>query len=143
MFAQHFGHTMDHQIYQHSINPGNVNRAINASVAVTQYSPTARLWVAERGNEGVVKLLFERVDMDPNAPETEFRWIPLRQVPWAEHEEILKLLLTREDITSNIADTNYGRILFFWAAERGHQGVLKLLLEQEGINPNIVDIKYG
>ena len=91
-------------------------------------------WAARSGHEGVVKLLLEREDVDPDGPDKN----DLAPLGWAVvrgHEEVVKLLLERENVDPNRPDANNITPLVC-AATLGHEGVVKLLLGQGTVDPN-------
>ena len=92
------------------------------------------------GHEGVIKLLLEREDVDPNRPNKYDR-TPLGCAARKGHEGVVKLLLERGDINPNRPDENDQTPLGLAAIE-GHKGVVKLLLERGDVDPNRPD-KYG
>ena len=80
-------------------------------------------------SEGVVRLLLDRKDVDPNRLDknnrTPFEWAAL-----GGHEGVVGLLLYRKDVSLNRLDKNdqtpLGR-----AATKEHEGAVKLFLERE------------
>jgi len=96
-------------------------------------------WGARGGHEGVVKLLLEREDIDPNTADTFSERTPLSWAAENGHEGVVKLLLGRKDTNPNTTDTIYDRTPLSWAAESGHEGVVRLLLERGDVNLNIPD----
>ena len=95
---------------------------------------TPLTWAARNGREGVVKLLLERENVDPNLVDTNGNG-PLGCAAANGHEGVVKLLLKRENVDPNFADTN-GNGPLGWATVSGHEGVVKLLLERENVDPN-------
>jgi len=93
-------------------------------------------WAAEKGHEGIVKLLLERRDINPNTSDTIYGRTPLLWAAGTGHEEIVKLLLESRNVNPNISSKS-GQTPLLWAAETGHEGIVKLLLEMRGVNPNI------
>ena len=67
------------------------------------------LCAAVHGDEGAVKLLLERQDINPNVTDTRCGGTPLIWAVEFGHEAVVKLLLQREDIDPNTADTKYGQ----------------------------------
>jgi len=43
----------------------------------TKYGQTPLSWAAERGHEGIVKMLLERKDVNPDHPDTRYGRTPL------------------------------------------------------------------
>ena len=103
---------------------------------------TALTWAARQGNDGVVKVLLEREDVNPNQADTECGRTPLLWAAEKGHKEVVKILLEREDIDPNKADAEYGQTPLSRAVQRGHEGIAKMLLEREDVDPNQVDTKY-
>jgi len=65
---------------------------------------TALVWVAIQDHKEGVKILLQRKDLNPNAPDTKYGGTPL---PWAAeygYDRIVRLLLEREDINPNTPD---------------------------------------
>jgi len=102
------------------------------------------VWVLHRscmlppqGNEGVVRLLLTRDDINPDKPDNNGR-TPLSWTSQTGHEGVANLLLARDDINPNKADNNGGTPLL-WASYYKHEGVAKLLLARNDVNPNKVN----
>jgi ankyrin repeat protein len=87
---------------------------------------------AEKGHEGVVKLLLARSDIQVDSKDTSFGRTPLLLAAKKGHEGIVKLLLARNDIQVDSKD-RYGRTALSFASEKGHEGVVKLLLAHSNI----------
>ena len=111
--------------------------------AVDCMGSTALTWAAMRGHEGVVKMLLEREDVNPNQADTRYGWTPLWWAAGCGHERVVKMLLEREDVNPNQPDTGSGRTPLSWAAKKGHERVVKMLLEREDVNPNQPDTGSG
>ena len=93
-------------------------------------------WAAEEGHEGIVKLLLERKDVNPNIPDTWRGQTPLSHAAANGHEGTVKLLLGRKDVNPDIPDTWDGRTPLSKAAGNSHEGVVKLLSGRGDVNPN-------
>jgi len=104
---------------------------------------TALIWAAVKGHDGVVRILLERGDINPDQADTEYGRMPLSWAAANGHEGVVRILLEREDVNPNQVDTEYGQTPLSWAAENGHEGVVRILLEREDINPNQVDTCNG
>ena len=91
-------------------------------------------YAARNEHEGVVKLLLEQENVNPDLQDK----IGLTPLAWAAArgcEGVAKLLLEHENVDPNRLDKN-GLVPLGWAAGRGHEGVVKLLLGQENVDPN-------
>ena len=103
---------------------------------------TALTWAAIKGHDGVVKILLERADVNPNQADIEYGRTPLWWAAENGHEEVVKMLLEREEVNPNQADTKYSRTPLLCAVREGHEGIVKFLLEQEDANPDQADTEY-
>jgi len=101
---------------------------------------TLLAWASRNGHEGVVKLLLEREEVNPDKPDDLDR-TPLSYAASGGYEGVVKLLLEREEVNSDKPDDG-GRTPLSYAAQSGHEGVAKLLLEREEVNPDKPD-NYG
>ena len=100
-------------------------------------------WAAEKGHEGIVKLLLRRKDVNPDTPDTMSGRTPLSLAAKNGHEGIVKLLLGRKDVNPDTLNIYYGQTLLSWAAENGHEGIVKLLLGRKDVNPDTRDTMFG
>ena len=91
----------------------------------------------------MVKILFDRKDVNLNQADTEWGATPLSWAATGGNEGVVKILLEQEDINPDQADTASGRTPLSWAAENGYEGIVKILLEREDVDPNRPDTKYG
>jgi len=105
----------------------------------TECGQTPLLWATKEGHEGVVRILLEREDVNPNQADTECGQTPLSWAAENGHEGVVKILLERGDVNLNQTDIKYGRTPLLWATKEGHEGVVKMLLEREDVNPNQAD----
>ena len=105
--------------------------------AVDLRGNTALAWAARRGQEGVVRILVERKDVNPNTPEEDGR-TPLSWAAENGHDGIVRILLERNDINPTTAD-KYGLTPLSWAAQKGREVVVRIILERNDINPNTPD----
>jgi len=92
---------------------------------------TPLAWVARNGHEGVVKLLLEREDVDPNRPD-KYEETPLEFAAFEGHERVVKLLLGREDVDPD-RPGEHGHTPLSHATSRGHGGIMKLLQAQKSV----------
>ena len=104
---------------------------------------TAMIWAARRGNSGVVGILLERNDVDPNTADTKYGRTPLLWAAVNGHEGVMKILLERNDVDPNIAGTKYGQTPLSWAAGNAEEAIVEMILERNDIDPNTADTKYG
>ena len=91
-------------------------------------------WAAWNGHEGVVKILLEQDDANPDKQDKYGR-TPLGCAAWNGHEEVVKILLGRGDVGPDRADA-FGLSPLSYASGNGHEGVVKILLERGDINPD-------
>ena len=80
------------------------------------------------GHEGVVKLLLERKDTNPNTPELKYGYTPLLLAVVGGHEGVVKLLLGREGLNPDIPGLS-GETALELAVFWGYVRVLQLLSE--------------
>ena len=112
-------------------------------LAVTAYDcmgMTALTWGSRKGYEGVVKMLLERGDVNPDQVDTEYGQTPLSLAAENGHKGVVMMLLERGDVNPDQAD-KYRRTPLSWASRNGHEGVVKMLLERGDVNPDHAD-KY-
>jgi len=104
---------------------------------------TALTWAARNGHEGVVKILLERADANPDKADTKYGRTPLSWAALNGRGVVVKVLLERRDVNPNQADAKDGRTPLWWAARNGHEAVVKMLLERKDVNPNQINIAGG
>jgi len=92
---------------------------------------TAITWAARRGHEGVVRMLLEQSDVNPNAADTQCSQTPLLWAARNGHERVVRIFLERNDVNPNTADTRYGRT----PVGNRHTSVAKLLQEPTDLVP--------
>ena len=87
--------------------------------------PEQLLRAAEHGDEGAVKLLLERQDIDPNTADTKYGRTALFWAVEQGHEEVVKLLLQRDDIDPNTSDQGSERSEngLVWTGQSSHSQV--------------------
>jgi len=67
---------------------------VNPDTPNTKYGQTALSWAAYNGHEGIVKLLLEREDFNPNSSD-KFGQTPLTLAAKNRHDPVVKLLHAR------------------------------------------------
>jgi len=100
-------------------------------------------WAAENGHEGIVKLLLEQKNVNPDTPDLWSGQTALLRAAGNGHEGIVKLLLERRDVKPDTPDTINGQTPLSWAAENGHEGTTKLLLGRRDVKPNTPDLLFS
>ena len=95
---------------------------------------TPLMWAAGQGNEGVVKTLLARNDINPDKPDKDGE-TPLLRASFQGHEGVVKLLLARNDVNPDKQNSK-GQTPLWRASCYGHEGVVKLLLAQNNVNPD-------
>ena len=101
------------------------------------FGSTALTWAAERGHEGVVKILLGRGDINPDQADTDWGKSPLIWAADSGHEGIVKMLLERDGVNPNATEDGFYGTALSWAAEGSHVEVVKILLEREDVNPDL------
>ena len=101
---------------------------------------TPLMWAIIYGNNRVVELLLEQVDIRPDAAIRAGRTV-LSFAAELGNEGAAKLLLECGNVNPDSKDDD-GRTPLSFAVEGGHEGVVKLLLELGDVNPNSPD-KHG
>jgi len=84
---------------------------------------------AGNGHEGVVRILLERNDVDPDSIGIDFL-TPLSQAAGNGHEGVVRILVERNDVNPDKAYHD-ARTPLWLAAENGPGGVVRILLERE------------
>ncbi|RPA93309.1 ankyrin [Choiromyces venosus 120613-1] len=92
-----------------------------------------------RNNEGIVRLLLERGDINPESSDKTGR-TPLSYAAERGEEGVVKLLLESGNVNPDSFDNN-GRSPLSYADELGEEGVVKLLLGRGNVNPDSSDIE--
>ena len=87
---------------------------------------TPLAWAARNGNEGVVKMLLRRGEINPDKPDNDGR-TPLWGAALSRHEQVVKILLARDDVNPNIPDSR-GQTPLLGAVLSGHETVVKIVL---------------
>jgi len=104
---------------------------------------TALIWAVRTGQEEVVKVLLDRVDVDPDRADQEYDRTPLMWAIITGHEGVVKMLLKRGHVNPNKADSEYGRTPLMWAIIAGHEWVVKILLGRKDIDPGYANPESG
>ena len=81
---------------------------------------TALTWAAIRGHDGVVKMLLQQENVNPDKENTRYDRTPLAWAARKGSKGVVKMLLEREDVNHNQKVTKYGQTPLSWAAENGH-----------------------
>jgi len=95
---------------------------------------TPLAWAALGGHQGIVKLLLDRKEVNPDS-RNKYGQTPLWYATWGGHQGIVKLLLDRKEVNPDSRD-DYGRTPLCCAASWGHEGIVKLLLDRKEVNPD-------
>jgi hypothetical protein len=90
------------------------------------------------GLEVVVELLLERVNVDVDRLDLEYRRTPLLWAAERGHASVVRLLLER-GVNVNWRDEHYLTPLSV-ASQNGHEAVVKLLLSANGIDADCLDL---
>ena len=99
---------------------------------------TAIAWAARRGHEGVVRILVERSDVNPDTADALFDRTPLSFAAENGHEGVVRILLGRDNVNPDTLD-ECGRTPLSFAAENGYEGVVRIFLGRDNVNPDILD----
>jgi len=101
---------------------------------------TSLMWAARRENEGVVKTLLGRDDINPDKPNNGGE-TPLYWAATYGYEGVVKILLGRDDVNPDKPGSG-GQTPLCSAATYGYEGVVKMLLGRDDVNPEKSD-NYG
>jgi ankyrin repeat protein len=103
-----------------------------------QQSRTPLLYAAEKGNQGIVRLLVEtgKVDIDVKNKDGV---TPLLWAAKNGHDAVVKQLLETGKVDVDIKDSGYRQTPLWYAARNGHNAVVKLLLETGKVDVDIKD----
>ena len=94
--------------------------------------------VAIEGHVGVVKILLEREDVNPNIAAILNGRTPLSHAAGRGHEGIVKMLLDRNDIRTDIRDYENNTALS-WALHYGHDKIASMISERAAIQSDTAD----
>ena len=95
---------------------------------------TALMWAAQQGNEGVVRLLLARDEVNPDKPNNKDQ-TPVWSAADKGHEEVVELLLAENNVNPDKPDID-GKAPLWRASWNGHEGVVKLLLARNDVYPD-------
>ena len=103
---------------------------------VDEDGETALFWAANKGHEGVLKLLLEWDYIDRNFPNKSST-TPLSIAVCKGYEAVVKRLLELLNVDSNTARVGKdSKTPLFWATPGGHKGVVNMLLKRDDISPD-------
>jgi len=106
---------------------------------------TAIAWAARRGQEGVVGVLLQRNDVNPDTSNKCSR-TPLLLAAENGHEGVVKILVERSDVNPNTPDI-YGWTPLSFVAKNGLEGAARIParipLGRNDVNPNTADTSFG
>ena len=88
--------------------------------------------------EGIVKMLLEREDVNPNIAGTDNCRTPLSNAAWWGYEGILKMLLDQNDVRINVQDHKNKTALSVALSER-HDKIARMISERAAIKSDIAD----
>jgi len=94
---------------------------------------TVIAWAVGRGHEGVVRVLLEQSNANPNTADTISGRTPLTWAAKNGHEGVVRILLERDDVDCEKPD-KWSRTPLLRAAENGHEGVVRILLERDDVD---------
>ena len=95
---------------------------------------TPLMWAVRQGNQGVVRLLLTRHDVEPDKPDNHGT-TPLWWASYYGYVGVVRLLLARDDVNPD-KPGNDGQTPLRWASYNGHEGVVRLLLARGDVNPD-------
>jgi len=98
------------------------------------FGDTPLAWAAGGGHEGVVKILLQQADVNPDKADN-YGYTPLIQAAWDGHEGVVKVLLEWGDVDPDKQD-NRGYTALLRATRHGHEKVVKILLAQAAVSPD-------
>ncbi|KAJ9302154.1 hypothetical protein DTO271G3_1020 [Paecilomyces variotii] len=101
------------------------------------FDKSSLLWAAERGHEGVVRLLLETGKADLNLKDPEFGKTPIAYAAENGHKAIAELLLGTGQVDPDSVSKEGWRPLAY-ASKNGHEAIAKLLLETGRVDPESV-----
>ena len=84
---------------------------------------TPLMWAARKGHQGVVNLLLERRDINPDQANSVYGETALYLAGFYGHEGIVKMILERQDINPNQIPTGYPCTPLAIAACAGREGI--------------------
>ncbi|RPB04643.1 hypothetical protein L873DRAFT_1666041, partial [Choiromyces venosus 120613-1] len=84
---------------------------------------TLLLWVTWHWHPGVLKILLERKDVNPNEAGTGYGRIPLSLAVRHGHVTVVRMRLEREDLNTNLAEPDDSRTSLTWVARYGYEKI--------------------
>lgn len=110
---------------------------VNPDLADTKYGRTPLSWAAENGQEGVVRILLQREDVNPDQV-SRFGRTPLSFARSNGHDGVVEMLLEQGDLNSDIADRSSPTSILP-SARCGGQCVVDLQFGGDDPNTNVAD----
>ena len=105
-------------------------------------SCTPLMWAAVRGHEGVVKMLLERGDVNPDLADRRCNLRPLERAAVGGHMGVIKVFLERGGVDPDHSSPVYAAEALWYAAKYGREAIVKIILEREDLNPNQIPAGY-
>ncbi|RPB02916.1 ankyrin [Choiromyces venosus 120613-1] len=107
---------------------------LDMSVTDSNGCCTPLSWAAEKGHEGIVKLLLDQKEVNPDSEDNRYI-TPVLLAASGGYEGIVKLLLDRKEVNPDSKDDSGSTPLLLAASLEGHKGIVKLL--QDHINTKL------
>ena len=117
------------------------SEGLNPCQSDSQDGGTLLVWATMMGCEGVMKMLLEREDVNPNQALYVDRVMPCLMTPLfvaavMGREGVVKMLLERKDLDPNKAVSGDGKTPLLYASVLDRDRIVKMLLEREDVNLN-------
>ncbi|RPB02690.1 hypothetical protein L873DRAFT_1801657 [Choiromyces venosus 120613-1] len=100
---------------------------------------TSLFWSDWRGHPGVLKILLEQKDVNPNTAATGYGLTPLYSALGHRDVAVVRLLLESEDFNPNPAESGGDRAPLMWAADEGYGNVVEMLLTRHDLTLHTTD----